>query len=326
LFLHGGWGWLARSRGLALDNILEYEIVTADGKVVIASESSNPDLFWGCRGAAPNFGIVTSLVCKIFEEPNMYAGICAYPISHARKLAKYIRDIHDNHHITSLLQFIVGPKGPTCLFMFHCVGTDEECLNAEKHLYSEVGQPLTPNEIKKVTQLELQLIIAPKLAGLPWHLYHAYWSSTYVDDIPEKLMDDFVTIVEDWINGKSKDMPATFFVVESWGGKISAVPEMDSAYAGRKQNYLVGVLGGWFNPELNQENTNWVKSTVSAFKEKHAEHCAKYTYLNYANDADLRDQSLHQMMGEEKVKKLKALKRVWDPNNVFHNNANISPL
>ena len=310
LSLGGGMGRLQRRYGLTLDNLLSVELVTADGRVVRASDDENPDLFWGIRGAGPNFGIVTSLEFRLHPLDNAITfGTVAHPIDRARDLAAFWRDLAE--------------RGPNELFLSLGLASD-----VEPTAYITVLHSGPPDQAER-DLAELRAFGPPKSDSIVPMAYldsqglndephgwghRFYMKSAFLPSLPDEAVDLCVEHTT-----RAPEAEEIGFSIWAWGRRISDVPEEATAFTGRGAAAWLAAEAMWDDPALDDQCRAWGREALADL--------APFASVGrYVNDvAEVGADVARTVYGEAKHDRLVALKREWDPDNVFRLNQNIQP-
>jgi FAD/FMN-containing dehydrogenase len=319
LTLGGGVGRLQRKLGLTIDNLRAVEIVTAEGDLVRASGDENDDLFWGLRGAGWNFGIATAFEFDLHPVgPVITRARFIHPLSRAADLVAFFGDFMAAGPLAisgSLVFFLAMPaedfppaiagRPIAVISVTHC-GSAEE---AERDLapLGAFGPPVVA-DVRHEPYLEIQRMFDDEMGwGHRW-----YAKSVYVDGLSHALVE---RVVE-----HAPEMPAAgSLAIGALGGAIASVPEDATAYAGRTAAFEVGVECGWDDPALDDEHIRWARGVMQGIEPFR-------TLGVYANSlGDAGDDVARAIYGDAKYERLRALKRTWDPDNVFRLNQNIRP-
>jgi FAD/FMN-containing dehydrogenase len=319
LTLGGGVGRLQRNFGLTIDNLISVELVTADGRVVRASENEEPDLFWGIRGAGWNFGIVTAFEFRLQPfGPNLHRGVRIYPASQVHEAWAVFRDYAANApDAVSLILSIARAEpaadypesvagGPIVLIAFnHSGGAD-----AVERDVAALGRGPEPVSVTDSTQPYLEVQTAHDLV-LGWGR-RSFIKGGYADDIRPQALDELVGMVTSGPAGAS-------FSATVQGGAIGRVEEDATAFAGRAARFDLSADSTWDNSADDDVNREWVRRAM-AIVEPDA------TPGRYSNEnSDVGPEETRSIYGDAKIRRLAALKRAWDPDNVFHLNHNVAP-
>jgi FAD/FMN-containing dehydrogenase len=313
LTLGGGMGRLQRKLGLTIDSLLAVELVTAEGRVVSASEDDNPELFWGLRGAGANFGIVTSFEFQLHPFEGLVThGTVTHPIERAEELAERCRELVEE-----------GPDGLWASFGMSVGGDARGPVASVSVLHS--GSPAdAERDLAGLRALDdpLEDSIEPKAYLVSQRLFDApmEWGqrfsmkSSFLASLPG-------TLVRDWVNQVSRvpDGAEGGFSVWAWGGAIAAVPEEATAFTGRDAAFWAGAEIVWNDGALDDACRSWARSAADTAT-PHA------TVGRYVNDVtEVGGDVARMIYGDAKYERLVALKREWDPDNAFRLNQNIRP-
>lgn len=309
LTLGGGIGYLNRKHGLACDNLLSADVVTADGQFLTASASEHADLFWALRGGGGNFGVVTSLEYRVHPVGPVLGGELVYPLEQAKTALRFYRDwstdAPDEARVDATL--VSTPDGPAlAMEVCYCgaIGEGERVLEPLRTF----GSPLV-DTIAEVPYATIQNLLTEVFQPGLRH----YWKSGFVRDFSDEAID---TIVDFF----TENVPAPFAAVaiEHLGGAISRVAGQATAFSHRQAQHSLLVLRLWDDHRESEENMAWGRACYDAARP----FLHDAAYVNYLTDE-----------GETKVKaaygpnyeRLVAVKAQYDPTNVFHLNQNIRP-
>ncbi len=315
--LGGGSGYLSRRFGLALDNLVAVEVVTADGRRLRASEEQQPDLFWAMRGAGANFGIVTSLEFRLHDVgPEVLAGQIIYPFEGAAELLRVFRGfIAEAPPELQCYPFALrippvepfpeewhGRLGLDFVFC-HLDPAGEAAVEPLRHLGQTILEAVGPAPYTAVQQ--------SFDAGLPaGQRYHS--KAHFLDDLSDAAIDTFVT----WVAGMQGTFTVAYF--EPPAPAVAAVDQSATAFAGRAPGYGLHILAGWTEPGDDAAVIGW----ANGFHEAMAAHASSWVYVNLLS-GDERSRVPAAYGGN--YPRLAELKAEWDPDNVFRANHNIEP-
>jgi len=319
----GGYGWLRRKHGLSSDNVLEAEVVTADGQVLTASAEENPDLYWAIRGGGGNFGIVTSFTFALHPVgPEVAFSATFYPIEEYAQVLRGWRDYVEQapDEVTTVCVGITFPANPELPEAIHdrpvvivggvFVGDVDEGLKITAPL-RELGTPLF--DMSGPTPfVGVQTGFDPLF---PRGQLRAYWKSQYLNE----LSDDAIETIA--AKAGERPAPLTLMNVFAMGGAIAKVGEEDTAFATRKPLYMVSIDGMWSDAADDVANVAWVRDTWNAVKE----YGTGEVYLNFTGRADeAPDAGVDSALGRN-MARLAEIKAKYDPDNFFRVNDNIAP-
>ena len=312
LTLGGGIGWLMGRFGLALDNLVSAEVVTASGDVVTASEASHPDLFWALRGGGGNFGIVTCFEFELHPQtPMLLGGAIFHPIKDARDMLRFFRDytsagIPDELVLTAGLQYHPDGSGvPVALILAAHTGSAAEAELAPLRAF---GKPLE-DAIGPISYCDLNAMLD---AGLPRGARN-YWRSSFM----ETLDDSAIDVIVDGFHAMPSN--TSLLLLEHLHGAISRVDPTATAFAHRFDGYNMLGLAQWSEPDDDARNIAWARETHGAL----TDFLSSGTYSNYLMD-DEGDARVRAAYGVN-FQRLQKIKADYDPDNVFHLNQNIPP-
>jgi FAD/FMN-containing dehydrogenase len=315
--LGGGDGWLARSFGLACDNLLAVDLVTADGRRVTASETEHPELFWALHGGGGNFGVATSFGFRLHPlGPTILAGLAAWPAEQARDVAIAYRDLilTAPDELGSGLMMLTAPAED--FVPPHLVG---QTVVAVAMAYTgpvddgaDVVRPLLDleppiNVVGPMAYTELQVMLTDPPG------FRHYWSADFHDDFPDEAVDIFVR------EGLNRGSSLTQQLLLPWGGAIARVPEDATPMSHRATPWVTHPFAVWEEPEESEAAIAWARR----FRREIAAHTNGGVYLNFiGNEGQDRVRAAY---GEAKYARLAAIKAEYDPDNVFRGNQNIHP-
>ena len=313
LTLGGGFGFLARKHGLACDNLLGVELVTADGRLVHASEEENPDLFWGVRGGGGNFGVATSFEFRLHPVGPILGGVAVHPFDRARDALRFYRKFVEgaSDEVTLFAALGATPDGsPVTLLVAGYIGPAEDGERILRPL-REFGPPIV-DDIKRMSYVDLQGILAPSYPpGV-----RNYWKSGFLSDLSEEAID---TLVRHFERVPSK---RTAVVLEYLGGAVSRVGERDTAFGHRDARFDLVITSLWSDPAEDEVNIAWTRELWKAMEP----FASGGVYVNYLGEE--REEGAERVRAAydpEKYERLVALKRKYDPENLFRMNQNIRP-
>ncbi|MGH3101423.1 MAG: FAD-binding oxidoreductase, partial [Thermoleophilia bacterium] len=225
LTLGGGLGHLTRRHGLAIDNLLAAQVVTAAGDIVIVSADEHPDLFWGLRGAGPNFGVVTSFEFRLHPVGPMLAGRLVYPLAKAREVFHAFHEIIQTapDELTATCVLRTLPDGAPVAAVTLCYNGPIDMGEAVVEPLRGVGSPIA-DLVRPMTYLEVQSLIDPLYPpGLC-----QYWKSNFVQELSDEAID---TIIEHFASVSS---PLTLVILDQLGGAMGRVGADETAFGYRE--------------------------------------------------------------------------------------------
>jgi FAD/FMN-containing dehydrogenase len=320
LTLGGGLGWLVRKHGLALDNLLSVDMVTADGHLLEASETQNEDLFWAIRGGGGNFGIVTSFEFRVHPALTTLAGLLLHPRERMAEAVRFWRDFEATapEEVTNGAFLLHAPPAP---FVPEDVrGTPVAALSGiytgsieqgEKALRAlrQYGPPAVDNF------QPMPFAAAASMADdlFPRGLYN-YWKSGFLTELSDAAID---TAVEFYDRVPS---PMTIVIFEHNGnGAMERVGVADTAFGYRNWPYNLLVTSIWADPADTEANVRWTRELWDAMQP----FLADAVYVNYLGEEG--EDRVRQSYPPATFERLVALKTKYDPGNLFRINQNIKP-
>jgi FAD/FMN-containing dehydrogenase len=321
LTLGGGVGWMSRKYGLACDNLLSAQVVTAAGDVVGASEERDADLLWALRGGGGNFGIVTSFEFQLHPiGPMVASGAGIYAIQDGEAVLKgfrqltqeasdettWIASIWDAEPDSFLPEECHGK--PVVALVFAHVGRAEEGLALGRHLES-IAPPIA-KDVGLVPYTELQ---ASKDEG--WrHGQRQYWKAHYLNELSDPAIEVFLTRGSQ----SSEKSPGISGSLQALGGAIGSVSDQATAFSHRDAAFDFMSTTTWTDPDEDDERRGRARRFGDAM--------AQFSQGVYVNNLGIEgDDRVRAAYGPEKYARLATLKGRYDPDNVFHLNQNITP-
>ncbi len=319
LTLGGGTGRLQRRFGLTIDNVTAVELVTADGRHVRASETEEPDLFWGMRGAGWNFGIVTAFEFRLHPfGPSLNRGVLLFPADQVQDAWSAFREYA-----------LRAPETVSVIFGIDRAATDgsaPDSIAGKPSAYIAYNHSGAADALERDTAgldagpkpVSATIGSAPYLEVQTAHDLVLGWGSRSfilgfnADDVQPEALDELVELV-----GAAPGEGT--FSITALGGAIGRVAEDATAYAGRAARFDLSADSSWTDATLDDANRDWVRRAMTVV-EPHA------TLGRYANEnADAGPEQTRLIYGDAKLRPLAELKRAWDPENVFHLNHNVAP-
>ncbi|MDQ2708512.1 MAG: FAD-binding oxidoreductase [Actinomycetota bacterium] len=309
LTLGGGLGWLNGKYGLSCDNLLGAELVTANGRIVRAGPQDDEDLLWGLRGGGGNFGIVTSFRYRVHPVTTVLAGGMSYPWSRLRDVLKgYAELMHGapDELATAVSVGLDPTRNPVLNIALCWCGPPDEGERVIRPLRS-LGPPLAVS-IESMPYVDWQSTPDP---GFPLGQQH-YWKAGWLRHITEDVID----VLEDFI----PRMPsvASGVGLQRMRGVAARVEPSATAFANRVEQDDLLILSQWEDPSDSDRNITWTRELFAGL----SPHLDKAAYVN--NLGNEGPQRVRAAYGPN-YERLLALKRVYDPDNLFRLNQNIAP-
>ena len=310
LTLGGGIGRLGRKHGLSCDNMLSAEVVTADGRILKASEDENADLFWALHGGGGNFGVVTEVVYRLHPlGPAVLAGSLIYRWRDARAAlrlyAEFAAAAPDEISADAALATLPGGERAVSISAFYA-GPLDEAERALEPLRSAIA-PLE-DRIRAIPYVELQ---RAGDATFP-HGDRFFWKAQFLRSLPDAAIDALIDIYP------AAPSIRSLFVLQQVGGAIARAPAEQSAYANRDAAFDAFPVSIWTDPAQDEANVTWASAAYEAMRP----FGTNGVYVN-----NLGDEGEDRVMAAygANYRRLAALKRKFDPTNLFRANQNVRP-
>ena len=320
LALGSGSGWLERKAGFTCDNLVEAEVVTATGDVVIASEQENSDLFWALRGGGGNFGIVTRFTFRLHEVgPIVLGGMLMYPASMGAAVLRNFRDYMATapDEAGGGVAFITAPpadfvpepvRGHAVVGVIVLYAGDPDKGREVMRPILEFGPPAMAMVDAMPYVAVQQLINEPNQKG-----FQNYWTGDFYHDLPDEAIDTFVSIATQPVS------PFTQLVVVPGGGALARVDNDTFPLGERQAKFNIHYLSMWVDSADAEKKIEFSRRLNAAMKPW----STGGVYLNFIGDEGRS--RIEAAFGPQKFARLQQIKAKWDPDNVFHHNQNIPP-
>lgn len=322
LTLGGGMGWLTRLAGLTIDNLVSAEVVTADGAVLRAADDENSDLFWALRGGGGNYGVVTEFEFRLHEiGPIVHVGLLFWSLDDGAAVLGLAGELIPTLPVDMNI-IIAGLNAPPAPFVpeqhhlqpgYGLLVTGFGSAPEHGELLARIRESLPPlwEFADSMPYVALQQMLDESNA---WGFY-CYDKGTYLSE----LTDEAIQVVTEQL--PAKNSPLSVLLFYRLDGAYSEVPEDATAFSGgRSPRYAVFIIGVCPVPELLEADRAWVRSFWEALR-PHSIDIG--SYINALSDVD--EERLRASYGPAKYERLATIKRNYDPENIFHRNANIKP-
>jgi FAD/FMN-containing dehydrogenase len=311
LTLGGGLGWLMPIAGLTCDNLVEAEVVTADGSVVIAGERGDPELLWALRGGGGNFGVVTRFTYRLTPLRPIVGGRIRYRLSAARELLARVDELTATHP-TAWMPVLTARRDPdlgeTVGILFGIVdGSDPAPILARLR----DGLPVVLDDVAPRTYAEMQAF-----SGLlPFGLRH-YWKGHFLRELDGDLFESLAreAVADDAV-------APSFVMMEGLTGAGRSEPDGGAAFGQRAARWNASALAIWEDPGDDDRAVGWARRVAAVLEPASLTGAG---YVNYS-PADESADRVRKAYGDERWERLIAVKRRYDPDNVFRFNHNIPP-
>jgi hypothetical protein len=319
LTLGGGIGWLMRKHGLTIDQLLSVQMVTADGKVVTASDAENADLFWGVRGGGGNFGIVTRFEFRLNAVgPMILSSLLLWPLDHGPDVVDFYRDWASSapDELTTQLALRRAPAvdlvpeelhGQPVVAVVSCwtgpLDRGENVLEPMRRFRPPVVDYTAPRPF-----VEHQALFD---AGFP----HGLWVYSKAADVAA-LTDEVLAVMLD--HAARVESPRSTITAWQLGGALARVADNETAYGSRSSAYQIDMFAATDSAEGFEQERDWARACWTALAPHHAG-----AYVNWLMDEG--EERVREAYGAGRYERLKALKQRYDPENIFRLNQNIPP-
>ncbi len=322
LSLSGGIGWLRGTHGLSCDNILAADIVTANGRLIRASETENQDLLWALKGGGGNFGIVVNFEFRIHPvEPELMFCAPLYLEENANEILPKWRDYMKlaPDEVTGLAEFSTIPEDED--YPAHTWGKRVVALATVYDGPADIGERIT---------MPLRNFGKPLLdfsARMPYRtiqtLYDAifpkgrdrcYWKSTYLKGLSDSVINHLTALLA------NRPSEMTYASIWRFGGAVQRVAADATAFGDRSMPYMFSLDAIWSAPVEDEANIGWARDAWQAAQR----HSTGRMYLNFPGLGE-GDTLVRDAFGADTYSRLQKVKRTYDPENLFRVNQNIQP-
>jgi FAD/FMN-containing dehydrogenase len=321
LTLGGGIGWLSRLYGLACDNLLYAELVTADGTVLHVDEQREPELLWGLRGGGGNFGVVTKFTFRLSPVPTpMYAGMVLYPLDDARAALGCFLDVaeHAPHALGLNAALVIAPPAPFVPPALHGrpvvalaagyvgpLGQGAQTVRPLRESGTPAADLFGPMPYAMLQSMADQSVPAGRAS---------YARSEWLGPLDDAAIDALVTAAEQMTS------PMSQVLIRIMGGAIAQIPHDSTAFRFRTAQAMVTIAAMW--PDVRdpgEQHRSWARSSWERLRPW----SAGGGYVNHLCDEGAN--RVREAYGEATWKRLAGLKRHYDPGNIFQLNQNVPP-
>jgi FAD/FMN-containing dehydrogenase len=309
LTLGGGVGWLVRKYGMTVDNVISFELVTAEGDVLNVSADEHPDLFWALRGGGGNFGVVTSFEFRAHPVKTVLGGLILFPRERAADLLKFYRSFTTNSpdELAAYAILLHTPDGMPACAIATCYSGDlaegERLMKPLRAFDTPLLDAIQPMPFPMMQQL---------LDGAAPEGLQNYWKSAFLRELSDTAIDEIVKY------GNQATSPMSAVIVEQYGGAMSRVADDATAFAHRKAGYDLAMLSVWTNPDESDRHIGWARSFADAM----TPHRSGAYLLNFLGEEG--DDTIRAAFGGN-YDRLVEIKTKYDPTNFFRRNQNVKP-
>jgi hypothetical protein len=309
LTLGGGLGWLNGRYGLACDNLISADVATADGRLLRASAQEHEDLFWSIRGGGGNFGVVTSFEYQLHPVDLVLAGGLSYPLEVAPQVLRHYDDFAKTapDELSTAASLGLTPAGEPTVSIAVCycgpIDEGERVLRPLRRFQSPIDDGIQP-----MPYTEFQ---SARDEGFPSGRLH-YWKSGWLRDVTDGAIETLMQFVP--------QMPSSASGVglQQLHGAASRVAPSATAFPHRAEQYDFLILSQWSEATDSDRNLRWTRALFEAMQP----HLEEAVYVNNLGD---EGQGRVRAAYGENYPRLAAVKRTYDPDNLFRANQNIDP-
>jgi FAD/FMN-containing dehydrogenase len=313
LTLGGGVGWLVGKHGMSIDNLLSVELVTADGKVLRASEFENPDLFWALRGGGGNFGVVTQLEFKLYPQEMVLAGMVAYPPGAAAEVLRFFREFTASapDELILYLSLMAEPESGSRIIGMAIAWTGD-LAEGERVLQPLLafGEPV----LQQVGPMPYPVWQSMNDILFP-HGRHYYWKGAMVEELPDEMLDTMVDAAA------FPELPWLNATIEYYGGAMNRVDPTATAFPHRHAKYQVLAIGACDDSADDERAKQWARDLHARVV---ATTSSAGNNLNFSSPEKRGTRERIAAGFGANWERLQAIKRTYDPMNVFHRNNTIA--
>ena len=321
--LGGGLGWLMRKHGLTVDNLVQAEVVTAQGEIVGASASDHPDLFWALRGGGGNFGVVSSFRFALHPVgPTVMAGPVFWPAEDTADVLRFYRDFLTDapDELGNIVRLGTIPPLPgvdpdlhfrPAIAVGSCYAGPVEDGERAVRALRQFGTPLV-DLVGPTLYVDQQSAIDDTVP----HGWHYYWKATNLTGLSDEVIDIVAA------HAHRATSPRSYAAMFHFGGAVARAPRDATAYPGRDVDHNIIIDAAWLPEEddtVGAAEIAWTRAFLDALQPHRAG-----VYVNFL-DADDDTSRVREAYGDDTYRRLADVKAKYDPENVFHNNNNIQP-
>jgi len=311
LAVGGGSGWIERKCGYTVDNLNSVEIVTADGRILTASEDEHPDLFWATRGGGGNVGVVTRFDFTLHPiGPTVLAGMLLYPASIAADVLRNFRDVMADaaDEIGGGAALVTSPEAEPLAGVIVCyAGPVEDGEKALRPL-REFGPPAL-DMVQPMPYVALQQMVDSDFpAGM-----RNYWTGDFLTALPDEAIDILCRF------HLSKPSSASEIFLLPGGGAAARVPDGTMAVSERHAPFNLHILSLWPDSANDDANIAWTRELSAAMKP----FTTGRVYVNFIGDEG--EERVVASFGREGYRRLQTIKDRYDPDNLFRSAQNVKP-
>ncbi|HJR41511.1 MAG TPA: FAD-binding oxidoreductase [Gemmatimonadaceae bacterium] len=311
LTLGGGLGWLMALHGMAVDNLIAVELVTADGRILTVSAKEHPDLFWALRGGGGNFGVATKLTFRLHPVSEVVGGLVAHPLDRGAEMLRFYRQTTAAapDELSVFAGLLHAPDGSGAklgaMIAFHPDAVGGMRVVAPIRAF---GPPI----MDMMGPMPYEQLNSMLDGGFPKGALN-YWKSTFLETLSDDAIDTLVRCFH------ACPAPMGALLLEHFHGAVTRIGVTDTAFPHRQPGYNLLIVSQWLDPAQSDECIAWARRTDELMRPFMAEG----RYVNYLGDDEV-DGAVAAAYGPN-LARLRQIKKAYDPTNVFRLNQNIRP-
>jgi FAD/FMN-containing dehydrogenase len=311
LTLGGGLGWLMALHGMAVDNLIAAEIVTADGRILNVSATENSDLFWAVRGGGGNFGVAFKLTFRLHPISQVTGGLVVHPLDRGGEMLRFFRETTSSakDELSVFSGLLHAPDGSGAKIGAMIVFHPDPVAGLEAVAPIRAFGPPIMDMVGPMPYEQMNSMLD---GGFPKGALN-YWKSSFLATLPDDAID---TMVQQF---RACPAPLGAVLLEHFHGAVTRVGVGDTAFPHREKGYNLVIIAEWLDPKQSNECIAWAKQTYDAMRPFMAEG----RYANYLGDDESSD-----AVGaayRSNYARLSKIKKTYDPTNMFRLNQNIRP-
>lgn len=309
LTLGGGMGWLARQHGLSCDNVVGFDVVTATGEAIHASAESHPELYWALRGGGGNFGVVTAFEFVLHPEPGQVTTVeVLVPLADAAPAMRRWRDLNETAPRRATFNALID--GDVVSLGFVWVGDPVEGRAHADALVDALVDAI-PHPVGRSSRVDTMsyLQLQSREDDVKGHAWRRYWKGHYFRSLSDELIDAL-------LDRRGANLPAAS--LQAYGGAIAEIADEETAFSRRDTAFEFVAASRWSDVREDEQRMSAARRYAGTL-----DRFASGAYVNVLGDDGVA--GLRRAFTDPKLSRLTAVKRAYDPDNLFHLNQNIPP-
>lgn len=309
LTLGGGIGWLNGTYGLACDNAISFDVVTADGVALTASAAEHEDLYWALRGGSGNFGVVTAINYRLHRVASVIAGPVFHALDRAEEALRFFLEFSNEapDELTTMASLVTLPGGAAAAALTACYCGPTEHAEPILEPFRAFGSPIA-DQIQPMSYVAAQSMLDGFFPSGRQH----YWKSNLTSHVPDEVLHTMVDCM------RRKPSPFTIAGLQALHGAAGRVPIGDTAFPHRGNRFDCLILSQWSDPADAEQNIAWTREFYARVEPQ----VDKAVYVN--NLGEESDAVVRAAFGAN-YDRLVVVKRKYDPTNFFRSTQNVKP-